>query len=582
MVRQSFGHYLLEERIAVGGMARVYRARLRGLGGFEKTLVVKQILPELASDPRFVRMFVEEAKAAVRLSHPHIVPVYELGEVDGVYFLAMEYVAGASVQQLLQDGPLSPAAVAHLGVQLADALDYAHGLGLVHRDVTPRNVLVERTGHARLLDFGVAAPLDARVEVFGTPGFMAPEQARGEPVGPAADVFGLGALLYAALTGTPPFPELLRAASATEAEPRWAVEPLPAHLPKALREAVERALRLDPDERFARAAELGRPLRAWLASEHPEGVAEALGRRVTEALERHGAGDEEAPRGEGEVEEDARQGPATVPVTGRVRTLATSQLLAEALGEAAGSTSSPEDVPPSGALVAGGEKEPPRESDASGASPEGGSTRPIPRAERADGEVQASGWAAVGRRGPLVLLLAVSVVAGLLAWDLLRPESPREGGVARREGPEGIPPTSVDGERSRTVPPSRPLADGGKDAAEQDGGHRRQASQSAAGSGSARRGRGGRDGGSERPTRRSAFLSVSALPWAELQLDGRPFGRTPRRAVKVRPGRHEVTLRCPPLGVQERVRIELGAGQRLHVEADLQRDPPRVVVRSLN
>ena len=581
-MRRSFGHYLLEERIAVGGMARVYRARLRGLGGFEKTLVVKQILPELASDPRFVRMFVEEAKAAVRLSHPHIVPVYELGEVDGVYFLAMEYVEGASVQQLLQDGPLPPPAVAHLGVQLADALDYAHGLGLVHRDVTPRNVLVERTGHARLLDFGVAAPLDARVEVFGTPGFMAPEQARGEPVGPAADVFGLGALLYAALAGTPPFPELLGAASATEAEPRRAAEPLPDHLPAAVRQAVERALRLDPDERFARAADLGRPLRAWLASEHPEGVAEALGRRVSEVFERHGLDDEEESKGEGEVEEDARHGPATVPVTGRVRTLATSQLLAEALGEAAGSAPFPERVPRLEELVAAGGKGPRREPDASGASPAAGSTRPIAREERAGGEERAAGRRTARQRLPLVLLLSLSAVVGLLAWGLLRPESPQEGGVARREGPEGTPSNDADGVRSRARPPSRPLADGGWDAAAEDGGRRTEASQPNTGSGSSRRRRDGPDGGSERPLRRAAFLSVSALPWAELRLDGRPFGRTPRRAVKVRAGRHELTLRCPPLGVQERVRIEVGAGQRLHVEADLQRDPPRVVVRSLN
>ena len=158
----QFGKYLLDAEIARGGMARVFLARLRGLGGFEKRLVVKQVLPELAREPRFVEMFVHEAKTLVAMSHPNIVPVYELGIVDGVYFLAMEHIEGATLTDILRAGPLSPGLAAQLGVQICEALHYAHTrFGLVHRDVTPRNLLVDLNGNARLLDFGIAALIDA-------------------------------------------------------------------------------------------------------------------------------------------------------------------------------------------------------------------------------------------------------------------------------------------------------------------------------------------------------------------------------------------------------------------------------------
>ena len=119
---QHFGKYLLDAEFARGGMARVFRARLRGPAGFEKKLVVKQILPELAADPSFVELFVKEANTLVQMSHPNLVPVYELGVIDGVYFLAMEWVEGATVAELTADGPLPEALVAQLGVQIAEAL----------------------------------------------------------------------------------------------------------------------------------------------------------------------------------------------------------------------------------------------------------------------------------------------------------------------------------------------------------------------------------------------------------------------------------------------------------------------------
>src|SRR3954454_10776450 len=143
-------------------MARVVLATLRGAGGFEKRLVVKQIRDELSFDPEFVRRFVEEAKTTVALSHPNIVPVYELGVEQGTYFLAMELVNGVCVADLLDatrtaDGPrarLSPEEGAYIGVEICRALDYAHRrMNVVHRDITPRNVMVDEEGHVRVIDF---------------------------------------------------------------------------------------------------------------------------------------------------------------------------------------------------------------------------------------------------------------------------------------------------------------------------------------------------------------------------------------------------------------------------------------------
>src|SRR5579863_10658580 len=189
MYPQVFGKYVLERELARGGMARVMLATLRGAGGFEKRLVVKQIRDELASDDEFVRRFVEEAKTTVALAHPNIVPVYELGVELGTYFLAMEYVEGASLAELLracakEGKPLSPEEGAYIGVEVCRALDYAHRrMNVVHRDVTPRNVMVDEEGQVKVIDFGISAPVataPSGLGVFGSPGHMPPEQMDGK------------------------------------------------------------------------------------------------------------------------------------------------------------------------------------------------------------------------------------------------------------------------------------------------------------------------------------------------------------------------------------------------------------------
>ncbi len=289
MYPQVFGKYVLERELSRGGMARVVLATLRGAGGFEKRLVVKQIRDELAFDQQFVRRFVEEAKTTVALSHPNIVPVYELGVEQGTYFLAMELVEGVSIAELVRerdaDGKrrvLTPEEGAYVGMEVCRALDYAHRrMKVVHRDITPRNVMLDEEGQVKLIDFGIAAP--ARVaghEILGSPGHMPPEQVDGKELGPPTDIFAVAVLLMEAWTGVAPFrratPEECDAAM-REPHPKPS-DTDPRLLP--LDDAIVRAMELDPKDRQQQASELGRALRKFLSGVDVSDVARSLGDRV--------------------------------------------------------------------------------------------------------------------------------------------------------------------------------------------------------------------------------------------------------------------------------------------------------------
>ena len=292
MYPQIFGKYVLERELARGGMARVLLATLRGAGGFEKKLVVKQIRDELATDAEFVKRFVEEAKTTVALAHPNIVPVYELGVEHGTYFLAMELVAGVSISELLAGGPLSPEQGAYVGVEVCRALDYAHRrMGVVHRDITPRNVMVDEEGQIKLIDFGIASLArvgDAGTEhqVFGSPGHMPPEQMAGDAVGPPADLFALGALLLEAWSGKAPF---------RRKTPAAIDEALRGPHPKAsdanirllpVDEILAKCTDLSAEKRPQQAEDLGRALRKFLIGIDLGDVARELGERVRACRQR--------------------------------------------------------------------------------------------------------------------------------------------------------------------------------------------------------------------------------------------------------------------------------------------------------
>jgi serine/threonine-protein kinase len=200
--------YRLLEVLGRSGMSTVYRAHDETLG---RTVAVKVLSPALAeSDPVWVSRFEREARAAAALTHPAVTTVFDTGAEGDTWFIVMEYVQGRSLERILRDGPLPVAQVVAIGAQLAGALSAAHDAGIVHRDIKPANVMVRPDGSVKVLDFGIARALDEAAlthpaSVVGTAGYMAPEQALGRPIDARSDIYSLGCVLYAMLSGRPPF-----------------------------------------------------------------------------------------------------------------------------------------------------------------------------------------------------------------------------------------------------------------------------------------------------------------------------------------------------------------------------------------
>jgi serine/threonine-protein kinase len=292
-----FGEYELVSRLAAGGMGETFIARRVASAGVEKTVVIKKMLGALPAAERDVESFVEEARLASALSHRNIVQVFDFGQVEGEYFIAMEWIDGQSLSSVLrrvrQRGltRLPFQVSVYLVIELLKGLQYAHSrsgdggapLGLVHRDVTPQNVLVSYDGEVKLVDFGIAKSNRAgRSEtqpglVKGKAHYMSPEQARGEPLDARSDLFATGVLLYELLTGARAFEGQLYTAmraviSGDIVPPRVRA----GDVPEPLEQVVLTAMAVDRTARFASALEMQQPLARWLFGQTPDFSAEVV------------------------------------------------------------------------------------------------------------------------------------------------------------------------------------------------------------------------------------------------------------------------------------------------------------------
>src|SRR5215472_17084393 len=286
-VQMRLGKYQLLRKLATGGMAEVFLAKTDGPMGFEKQLVIKRILPHLAEDPQFVEMFLGEAKLAAQLNHPNLVQLFDFGEAEGSYFIAMEYIDGPTLRLLLARArdlrsPISLGLAARIVSAAAEGLAYAHDfrdqltdepLHLVHRDVSPDNILVSRSGGVKLVDFRIAKARGQNHHtqagtVKGKVAYMAPEQLRGEPLDRRVDLYGLGVVLYELCTGRMPFEansdaSMVRAVLYDAAIP--AVQRVPT-LPLAVQSILERMLAKNPDARYPDCRTLHADLEAFIPS----------------------------------------------------------------------------------------------------------------------------------------------------------------------------------------------------------------------------------------------------------------------------------------------------------------------------
>jgi eukaryotic-like serine/threonine-protein kinase len=262
--------YELEQMVGAGGMSRVYRARDRTL---ERVVALKLLHEHYAHDDDYVERFRREARAVAQLSHPGIVTVIDRGDDEGKPFIVFEYVEGENLHELLQrTGALSIRQVLELGGEVARALAFAHEHGLVHRDVKPQNVILDRDGRAKVTDFGIARSLgvDHGVTqtgmVLGTSAYISPEQARGEPADACSDIYSLGAVLFELLTGQPPFvgESFVAVAMQHVSQPAPSILERRPDCPLRLAHAIERSLGKTPQERFPSMAAFAAELEACL------------------------------------------------------------------------------------------------------------------------------------------------------------------------------------------------------------------------------------------------------------------------------------------------------------------------------
>lgn len=274
-MKEIFGKYILLDRIAVGGMAEVFRGKLTGEKGFEKLIVVKKMLPHMTEDPGMVAHFIDEAKLAALLQHENIIHVYDFGETDGSYFMAMEYLFGKDLKSILAkssqiDLPIGVERSLLIASQICEGLEYAHNLedlhgdplNIIHRDISPQNIFITYDGKVKVIDFGIAKTTTqtSKTEVGiikGKVAYMSPEQAEGKKIDRRSDIFAAGIILYEMITGKEMYSgdtmEVLNKAIHARYELPEDIVP---DLPSQVYDILHRALNKDIDRRYQSCSEM--------------------------------------------------------------------------------------------------------------------------------------------------------------------------------------------------------------------------------------------------------------------------------------------------------------------------------------
>ncbi|MDO8462612.1 MAG: serine/threonine-protein kinase [Deltaproteobacteria bacterium] len=290
-----FGRYLLLRQLALGGMAELFLAKLPGVAGFEKTVVIKRILPHWSTNKEFITMLIDEAKIVVQLTHPNIVSVYELGKEVESYYIAMEYVEGVDLRRLTQacqkKGKKLPLALSLFIIQeVLRGLSYAHkktdhqgkALRVVHRDISPQNILLSYEGMVKVADFGIARAADRSHETAtgtlkGKFSYMSPEQASQQPLDARSDLFSVGILLFELVTGRKLFGQKTDIGTLDEVRKAEVLWPADIQIEESLKAILSKSLAKEATGRFQEAAEFVQELHAWARQHGEEGTSEKLG-----------------------------------------------------------------------------------------------------------------------------------------------------------------------------------------------------------------------------------------------------------------------------------------------------------------
>jgi eukaryotic-like serine/threonine-protein kinase len=540
---EPFGLYLLEQRLAAGGMAEVFLARLKDGPDSKRWCVVKRMLPHIASDPHFAAMFLDEAKLAAQLNHPGIAQLYDFGRADEQLYLAMEYVAGATLRGIVkhharQGSRIDFGLAVEIIARAADALDYAHyaldvngkPLGLIHRDVSPQNILLSMKGEVKLIDFGVAkaataSQVTAEGVIKGKFPYMSPEQIRGQPLDNRSDLFGLALVLYEllackrAITGATDV-EISQNALALRYQP---IEEERPDIPPGLRAILNKALERERKKRYQSAAELAAALRAWLTSYGPAPTGAQLA-TLLPPMER-------PPPPPLDLTAQARPNlpppppsfwdtPAPAPVTAmdpsnRPTAMVDDSDVRKLLADR-------EPLKPTGLA--------PKVSPAPTPQPAPPALPPLPppvppaalRADEGPGSGSASKIRQAVRAATLPWILsAIVLAAGMVVLLVALSSDSRRAPVAAPQ-PRPADPVATGGSSAPTVDPAptpAPAAEG-----------------------------------------KPAVLQLSAAPVASVTVDGKPRGRTPLE-VSLAPGEHTVVFEDPTSGLRQTRKVTLVAGE---------------------